>query len=182
MSDRVPPNAEFPPPKAGEPLLHRAARLGDIEAIERLVHEGHDINAEYDIGLDPGATDWPATPLMVAAGSGDGASVETVQRLLDLGADPKAKTVAGSAAMFACSGLGWNYRPGGDPARLPSPPGHIARPLTTAAREVVAASDSSQVRPSVSKLGRAFDLMGQRAEVHRSIPIRPLSPHSEPFA
>lgn len=118
MSDWTPPNAEFPPPKADEPPLHRAARLGDIGAIKRLVQEGHDVNAEYDIGLDPGATEWPATPLMVAAGSGDGATVGTVQSLLDLGADPKVKTAAGSAATFACSGLGWNYRPGGDAARL----------------------------------------------------------------
>lgn len=118
MSDWKPPNAEFRPPKAGEPPLHHAARLGDTKAIERLVQDGHDVNAEYDIGLDPGATDWPATPLMVAAGSGDGASVETVQLLLDLDADPTVKTVAGSAATFACSGLGWNYRPGGDAARL----------------------------------------------------------------
>lgn len=118
MNSWTPPNNEYPPPKAGEPPLHRAARLGNIGAIERLVQEGHDVNAEYDIGLDPGACEWPATPLMVAAGSGDGATVETVQRLLDLGANPKVKTAAGSAATFACSGLGWNYRPGGDAARL----------------------------------------------------------------
>ena len=76
MSDWSPPNAEFPPPKTDEPRLHRAARLGDIAAINVLVHEGHDINSEYDIGLDPEETEWPATPLMVAAGSGDGASLK----------------------------------------------------------------------------------------------------------
>lgn len=118
MTEWTPPNAEFPPPKAGEPALHRAARLGDVQAIQRLSREGHDLNAVFDLGLDPGAHEWPATPLMVAAGSGDGATVETVQCLLDLGADPKVKTAAGSAATFACSGLGWNYRPGGDAARL----------------------------------------------------------------
>lgn len=118
MQDRTPPDAKYPPPKPGEPPLHRAARVGDVAAIRRLVHEGHDINVVFDIEPDPEAPECPATPLMVAAGSGDGATAETVQCLLDLGADPKVTTAAGSAATFACLGLGWKYRPGGDAARL----------------------------------------------------------------
>lgn len=111
-------NTEHPPPKAGEPAMHRAARLGDHAAIRDLASQGADLETEFDIGLDPGARVWPATPLMMAAGSGDGASVETVKLLLELGADPRHTVGSQSAATFACSGLGWNYRPGGDEERL----------------------------------------------------------------
>jgi ankyrin repeat protein len=112
------PNPEHQPPKPGEPEVHRAAREGDANALGRLARAGADLNGVFDIGLDPGAYPRPATPLMVAAGSGDGATVETVRVLLELGADPTLETRAGSAAVFACVGLGWNYRPGGDAARL----------------------------------------------------------------
>lgn len=118
MSVWVPPNSTYPPPKHGEPPLHAAARLGNIPEIRRLVRQGANVNESFDISLDPGAYECPATPLMVAAGSGDGATVETVQALLDLGADPALELDGSSAADFACQGLGWNYRPGGDAARL----------------------------------------------------------------
>lgn len=114
----TPPNTKYPPPKEGEPPLHRAARTGDHEAIRRLVGAGADVNVVFDMGLDPGARPTPATPLMVAAGSGDGASVETVRLLLELGAEPTAQLAGSSAARFAATGLGWNYRPGGDAERL----------------------------------------------------------------
>jgi ankyrin repeat protein len=114
----TPPNSKHPPPKSDEPPLHQAARIADHDSIRRLIAEGADINAEFDVGLDPGAYPLHATPLMVAAGSGDGASVETVKLLLSLGADPKRETDAGSAAVFASGGLGWNYKPGGDAERL----------------------------------------------------------------
>jgi len=118
MSEWSSPNAKFPPPKADEPSLIKAARIGDHAAIRRLISEGKEIDALYDIGLDPGAHPHPCTPLMVAAGSGDGATVETVQLLISLGADPKKVAAYGSAATCACTGLGWNYRPGGDAERL----------------------------------------------------------------
>ena len=114
----VPPNAEYPPPKAGEPALHGAARVGDVAAIRALVAGGADLVEEFDIGLDPGARAHPATALMVAAGSGDGAGADTVTLLMELGADPTFVNDSGSAATFACLGLGWNYRPGGDAERL----------------------------------------------------------------
>ncbi len=98
--------------------MHRAARLGDGAAIRSLAREGADLNAVFDIDLDPEVSSYPVTPLMVAAGSGDGATVETVRLLLELGADPKRTAGPGSAAAFACSGLGWNYKPGGDAERL----------------------------------------------------------------
>lgn len=110
----TPPNAEYAPPKPGEPALHRAARLGDHDAIRALVAGGADINEVFEIGLDPGSWRRPATPLMVAAGSGDGANADTVRLLLGLGADPTTTLFNTTALTFACEGLGWNYRPGGD--------------------------------------------------------------------
>lgn len=118
MEQWIPPNSKYPPPKAGEPALHRAARVGDHAEIRRLVAAGADNNAEFDIGLDPDAREAMVTPLMVAAGSGDGATVETVRLLMELGADAKHETDFGSAAVLASTGLGWNYRPGGDAERL----------------------------------------------------------------
>lgn len=118
MLEWTPPNAEYPPPKPGEPPLHRAARLGDHDEIRRLIASGQDINAVFNMQLDSGAWDSNATPLMVAAGSGDGASIDTVLLLLELGADPKPVLNGSSAATFALEGLGWNYRPGGDAVRF----------------------------------------------------------------
>lgn len=114
----TPPNAEYPPPKPGEPPLFAAARTGDHDAIGRLVPGGADLEQVFNIELDPGARDTPATPLMVAAGSGDGATVGTVELLLELGADPTRVVESDSAASMAAEGLGWNYRPGGDAERL----------------------------------------------------------------
>lgn len=103
------PNKEYLPPKRGEPELHRAARVGDHKSIQNLIRSGADINAVFDIQLDPGARECPATPLMVAAGSGDGANVETVRLLLEAKADPKIRLNCMTAADFAARGLGWNY-------------------------------------------------------------------------
>ncbi|MFI4917691.1 MAG: ankyrin repeat domain-containing protein [Phycisphaerales bacterium JB060] len=114
----TPPNAEYPPPKPGEPPMFAAARTGDHDTIRRLVAGGADLEQVFNIELDPGGRDTPATPLMVAAGSGDGATKETVELLLELGADPTRVVESNSAASMAAEGLGWNYRPGGDAARL----------------------------------------------------------------
>lgn len=105
-------------PRSAEPSLHRAARVGDCTEIHRLVGEGADVNAVIDLDFDPDAFLRGVTPLMVAAGSGDGASVETVKTLLDLGADPTIVIQGHSAASSACRPLGWNRKPGGDAARL----------------------------------------------------------------
>lgn len=117
MESFEPPNNQFPPPKVGEPPLFRAAREGDHDAIRHLAAAGADLDAAFDIGLDPGRRARPATPLMVAAGSGDGATEATVALLLQLGADPTVVLEGNSAATFALEGLGWNYRPGGDTNR-----------------------------------------------------------------
>lgn len=114
----MPGNLQYPPPKSGEPPLHRAARLGVLAEIRRAVEAGARVDEAFDLSLDPGASPCLATPLMVAAGSGDGANLETVELLLELGADPRLELDGRTALSFACRGLGWNYEPGGDVARL----------------------------------------------------------------
>lgn len=109
---------EFQVPKPDEPPLHRAAREGNRAAIHELIAAGADPNATYDLEPDPEAGERHATPLMTAAGSGTGATVETVRLLLELGADPRLVVGGESAASFACEGLGWHYGPGGDAGRL----------------------------------------------------------------
>ena len=118
MTDWTPPNAEYPPPKIGEPALHRAARLGLDDEIRSLIAGGHDVNATYEIQLGRGARPEPASPLMVAAGSADGATRSTVEVLLDLGAALKLEACDVSALWYGCGGLGWNYPPGGDSERV----------------------------------------------------------------
>jgi ankyrin repeat protein len=121
----TPPNPKYPPPKAGEPRLHRAARVGDHGQIRAFVSEGDDVNELFEINLDPGARAEPATPLMVAAGSGlmvaagsgEGASATTLQLLLELGAEV-APGDGLSPLPYASIGLGWNYPPGGDAERV----------------------------------------------------------------
>lgn len=113
-----PPLNEYPPPKEGEPALHRAARIGDCAEIRRLVAAGERLDATFNTELDPGAYERAATPFMVAAGSSDGASVETLRVLMELGADPKVEIEGRSAATFACQGLACWHKPGGDAARL----------------------------------------------------------------
>ena len=71
----------------------------------------------FDIGLDPGACAQPASPLMVAAGSGEGATAQTLMLLLELGAAIEPEPGL-SPLPYACRGLGWNYPPGGDAERV----------------------------------------------------------------
>jgi ankyrin repeat protein len=118
VSDWKPGNLKYPPPKAGEPPLHRAARLGDHDAIRSLVESGEAVDALFNIRLDPGAIPEPATALMVAAGSADGATATTVRLLMELGASTDAGPSGKSALSYACEGLGWNYPPGGDAERV----------------------------------------------------------------
>lgn len=98
--------------------MHRAARTGDCAEIRRLVAAGARIDSTFNTELDPDAYCREATPFMVAAGSSDGSSVETLRVLMELGADPKTVIEGRSAATFACQGLACWYKPGGDAERL----------------------------------------------------------------
>ncbi|MEZ6235552.1 MAG: ankyrin repeat domain-containing protein [Phycisphaerales bacterium] len=100
------------------PPIFRAALLGDHDAIHRLVAAGGRLDVIADVSEVPESRQRPATPLMVAAGSAKGATSETVELLLDLGADPRQTTPAGSPASFAALGIDWELPPGGGAERL----------------------------------------------------------------
>jgi ankyrin repeat protein len=101
-----------------EPALHRAARLGDHAEIRALVARGASLDEVFDIRADPGARPVLATPLMVAAGSSSGATVETVQLLLAVGASIEPGPSGVSALSFACEGLWLGHPADGDAGRV----------------------------------------------------------------
>lgn len=117
---------------------------------------GENVNGPFDLALDPGGRPMVATPLMVAAGSGYGATLDTVRLLVDLGADVSIDLGAGTAARFAAGGLGWNYRPGGDAARLEwllargLDPNEVDRRGVTLLAEAAGTGDGDRVRVLLS--------------------------------
>jgi len=114
MSDAI-----IKPPKTGEPAIHRAARCGLHDEIKSLVMSGADLNLVFDMNIDPSNyPPFPMTPLMVAAGSGDGASVDTVELLISLGADVNISIESETAACLAFKGLGPGYEESTDTLRL----------------------------------------------------------------
>jgi ankyrin repeat protein len=130
----------FTSPKDGEPPLHRAARVGDQAAIRSLVADGAAVDDVFDIRLDPSANEQMATPLMVAVGSADGASVETVELLLELGASPH-------RGLKYAAGLGWHYPQGGDAARVATLLRHGCDPNADGALSAVAGTgDAARLR------------------------------------
>ncbi len=89
-----------------EPELHRAARTGDIETLQRLHRAGVEINGRIDIRVDDEFTLHGLTPLMVAARSIDGATVETLKWLSERGADLRAESDDGLTAAWFAAGKG----------------------------------------------------------------------------
>lgn len=200
MKDWNPPNADYPPPKADEPPLHWAARVGDHAEIRRLVGEGADVNAFFDLRTNERDRADPATPLMIAAGSNSGATIETIALLLELGADPAIVPPVdgggwrgGGAACFACMGLGWNFGDGGDAARLtllldagsplPLDPEKAHRLLC----DVASSGDAARVRVLLSRGLSAkgyWDPVAAREEERRSSARRTkyASSTPDPFA
>lgn len=102
----------------GEPPLHRAARLGDHDEIRRLAAAGQPINALANSEFYPYCDPRYATPFMVAAGSSNGATVETLRLLLELGADPAFQLAGRSAATYAATGIADYHNPAGHVDRL----------------------------------------------------------------
>ena len=90
-----------------EPPRHAAARRGDEGGIRALVAAGADVNEMAPLLDAPdGAFPRAVTPLMVAAGSGEGATAETLRLLCSLGADPNATRDHGfTVLMTAASSL-----------------------------------------------------------------------------
>lgn len=100
-------------PDPVEPPFHRAARLGDIAELERLLGDV-DIDARIDIPTSNAL--YGITALMLAAGSTDGADVDTIRWLLNHGADLQARSDWGVTAAWYCAGSGGEWG-----AALPQP-------------------------------------------------------------
>lgn len=92
-----------------EPPLHRAARVGDHAALRRLLDSSADIETRAIPAFERGTEG--LTPLMVAACSVDGASVETLALLLERGADLRATSHSSTAAWYAAGGDGGYENP-----------------------------------------------------------------------
>ncbi len=74
--------------------IHQAALVGDLHVLQRSIDSGVDINLAIDISQDDYFYLLQVTPLMVAAISHQGATVETVRWLVEHGADLNAKSAA----------------------------------------------------------------------------------------
>lgn len=99
-----------------QPPLHAAARRGDHGCIRALVAAGAHVNEAAPLGDARDAYPRSVTPFMVAAGSAEGATVETLRLLVSLGADADRRIELRSAMSYAAGGLGPGL--GGDAARL----------------------------------------------------------------
>ena len=99
------------PPVPPEPELHQAIRLGDLTTADRLLKSGVDVDARCDLEVDNGPHLRKLTPLMVAARSIDGASVETLRWLCNRGADLHARSEGGNTAAWYAAGKGgrWEF-------------------------------------------------------------------------
>jgi ankyrin repeat protein len=86
--------------------LHQAALIGDLDALQRSIDSGVDINSTIDY-LPPNDYFYlrQLTPLMVAAMSPQGATVETVKWSIEHGADLNLKSAAGHPAIWYALGF-----------------------------------------------------------------------------
>ncbi|GEM_PF-1912557 len=109
IDDRDKPSADWTRP--GEPPIHWAARKGDQALLTRLIGEGVDINQRADLEHDNGPHLTGLTPLMIAARSIDGATVDTLRWLVENGADYRATSEGGNTAAWYAAGHGarWGF-------------------------------------------------------------------------
>lgn len=117
--DRPSPTWVLPP----EPAIHRAARHGDLVALAQLLDAGADINQRGDLEIDNGPHLRGLTPLMVAARSIDGATVETLRVLVARGAELGALSEGEDSAAWYAAGDGgrWPFH------RRATTPDHVER-------------------------------------------------------
>lgn len=109
VDDRELPDPEWKLPP--ESAIHRAARKGNIAELERLLKAGADVNERGDVEIDNGSYLRGLTPLMTAARSIDGATVETLRWLVEHGAEVRAVSDAGVTAAWYGAGHGgrWEF-------------------------------------------------------------------------
>lgn len=109
FDDRDKPTPDWTRPS--EPPIHHAARKGDLAFLVELIGEGADINVRADLEHDNGPHLRGLTPLMVAARSIDGASVDTLRWLVSNGADIRAESEGGNSAAWYAAGHGarWEF-------------------------------------------------------------------------
>lgn len=107
--DRDKPTPDWTRPQ--EPRIHRAARKGDLGALEALLAEGANINERADLEHDNGPHLKGLTALMVAARSIDGADTDTLHWLVEHGADIHARSDGGNTAAWYAAGHGgrWEF-------------------------------------------------------------------------
>ncbi len=129
--------------------LHDAARLGSHDKIVKLLAAGAQINEVFKPGQSSDSR-W-CTPLMAAAGSGEGATVETLALLLKFGARPSQRVGGETAVTLACRGL--NYRTGGGDAE------RLQFLLANGGRLPRYQSEANALVCDVARSGRAAQLM-----------------------
>ena len=106
MVSEQPEQPKSKPAGPPEPDVHRAARTGNISELERLVENGVDIDHKADFAFDHGPYLRQLTPLMIAAASTEGATVETIRWLVRSGADVRLRSEGGcTAAWYAAGGM-----------------------------------------------------------------------------
>lgn len=108
MEHDAPSNLAPPAPRLGagnEPPLHRAARLGDHDAIRRLVAAGADVNEVCSFRPDGYERALRLTPLIAAIRSSDGATGATIRLLMELGADPTVRAGHSNAVDWLRDGI-----------------------------------------------------------------------------
>ncbi|MEE3716544.1 ankyrin repeat domain-containing protein [Tumidithrix elongata RA019] len=88
--------------------LHRSAFFGDTEGLSYLLELGADINSTISLSLDEYPFFHRLTPLMLAAWSTAGATVDTLRWLIEHGANPYIKSKAEvTAARYAMLNPSW---------------------------------------------------------------------------
>ncbi len=80
--------------------IHQAALVGDLHVLQKSIDSGVDINLAIDLSQDDYFYLRQLTPLMVAAISQQGATVETVRWLVEHGADLNVKSAAQHTAIW----------------------------------------------------------------------------------
>lgn len=95
--------------------IHDAARQGNIAALEHALAAGEHIDDRANFGPEAEPVFTHLTPLMMAAGSIEGATVDTLRWLVDHGADITAVSGNGVTAAWFAAGRGF-AEPGQGPA------------------------------------------------------------------